>query len=236
MNAEEIALYLKTHPEFFDQHGDLLTQIRIPDPHGGAAVSLAERQVALLRDKARVLENKLAELIGYGEENDVIAEKVHRLGVALLGANDLAEAVRVLNTHLSGSFAVPHVAVRIWGVGGGTTAGPADPESDVEPVSAGPEEFLPVSPTIKAFAGSIHRPYCGTANGQEAVALFGERGSHIRSLAQIPLREDGVEGGACFGLLVLASEEVERFYPDMGVMFLTRIGDMAASTLLRVVG
>ncbi|CAB1370687.1 DUF484 family protein [Denitratisoma oestradiolicum] len=220
MNAEEIALYLKTHPEFFEQHADLLTQIRIPDPHGGAAVSLAERQMTVLRDKARALESKLAELIGYGEENDIIAEKVHRLGVALLGVDDLAEAVRVLNTHLSGSFAVPHVAVRIWGVGGSQDDAP---------------EYSPVPDTLKAFAGSIHRPYCGGASGQEAVALFGEQGGHIRSLAQIPLREDGVEGGACFGLLVLASEEVERFYPDMGVMFLNRIGDMAASTLLRVV-
>ncbi|QDX82376.1 hypothetical protein B9N43_14715 [Denitratisoma sp. DHT3] len=223
MNAEEIALYLKTHPEFFEQHGDLLTQIRIPDPHGGAAISLAERQVTLLRDKARVLESKLAELIGYGEENDVIAEKVHRLAMALLGVDSLAGAVHVLNTHLSGSFAVPHVAVRIWGVGGGL---------DGEGV---PNEFLPVSDTLKALAGSLHRPYCGSANGQEAAALFGEQGGHVRSLAQIPLREDGVEGGACFGVLVLASEEVERFYPDMGVMFLTRIGDLAASTLLRVV-
>lgn len=225
MNAEEIALYLKTHPEFFEQHGDLLTQIRIPDPHGGAAISLAERQVALLRDKARVLESKLAELIGYGEENDVIAEKVHRLAMALLGTGTLAEAVHVLNTHLSGSFAVPHVAVRIWGVGG----------QDGEAGAAMADEFLPVSDTLKAFAGGLHRPYCGSANGQEAVALFGEQAGHIRSLAQIPLREDGVEGGACFGVLVLASEEVERFYPDMGVMFLIRIGDLAASTLLRVV-
>jgi hypothetical protein len=50
------------------------------------------------------------------------------------------------------------------------------------------------------------------------------------------LREHGSDGGVCFGLLVLASEEVQRFYPDMGVLYLQRIGDMASATLLRVVG
>ncbi|HTZ00058.1 MAG TPA: DUF484 family protein, partial [Rhodocyclaceae bacterium] len=63
----------------------------------------------------------------------------------------------------------------------------------------------------------------------------GERGGHIRSLAQIPLREGGLQGGACFGLMVLASEDPHRFYSDMGTLYLERIGDLAAAALLRVV-
>jgi hypothetical protein len=53
-------------------------------------------------------------------------------------------------------------------------------------------------------------------------------------VAQIPLREEGF-GGACFGLLVLASEDAYRFYPDMGTMYLSRIGELAGAALLRVV-
>ena len=135
---------------------------------------------------------------------------------------NLAGAVRALYSHLGGAFAVPHVAVRLWGVGAEAHAGAA--------------EFVPVEDTLKAFAGSMMRPYCGASAGQEAVRWFGERGDQIKSMAQIPLREQGQDGGACFGLLVLASEEVQRFYPDMGVLYLNRIGDITSAALLRVAG
>lgn len=221
MTAEEVLVFLKTHPEFFAQNGDVLADIEIPHPHGNSAVSLAERQLSVLREKVRALENKLGELIGFGEENDAIAEKVHRMTVALLASVDLAGAVRALYSHLGGAFAVPHVAVRLWGVGAEAHSGAA--------------EFVAVEDTLKAFAGSMMRPYCGPSAGQEAVRWF-ERGDQIKSMAQIPLREQGQDGGACFGLLVLASEEVQRFYPDMGVLYLNRIGDIASAALLRVAG
>ena len=222
MNAEEVLVFLKTHPEFFTEYGSVLADIEIPHPHGSAAVSLAERQLSVLRDKVRALESKLGELIGFGEENDSIAEKTHRMTVALLAATTLASAVRTLYGHLGGAFAVPHVAVRLWGISKENHAGAA--------------EFVAVEDTLKAFAGSMMRPYCGSSAGQEAVGWFGERGSLIKSMAQIPLREQGQDGGACFGLLVLASEEVQRFYPDMGVLYLNRIGDIASAALLRVAG
>jgi uncharacterized protein len=216
MDANEIASYLKSHPEFFEQYAELLTQIHIPSPHGGKAISITERQMGALRDKVKQLEAKLTELITFGEENDLISTKVHRLGVALTAAPDLAGVMRVLYSHLGGDFAVPHVAVRLWGAGSGEAV-----------------EFSPVADAVKVLAGALRLPYCGPAAEQDAVAWLGESASHIRSVAQIPLREHGSEEGACFGLLLLASEEPHRFYPEMGTLYLQRIGDMAAAALLR---
>ena len=220
MDANDVADYLKRHPEFFAQHAELLHQIDIPSPHGDKAVSLTERQMGVLRDKMQQLEAKLAELISFGEENDIISAKVHRLGVALLGAGDLPGVMRVLYSHLGGDFAVPHVAVRLWGVG---SAGGGDAV-----------EYATVADAVKVLAGGLKHPYCGSAAGQEAVAWLGEAASHVRSVAQIPLRE--CNEGACFGLLLLGSEEPQRFYPEMGTLYLQRIGDMAAVALLRVAG
>ena len=221
MNADEVASFLHDHPDFFIDHAELLAELNFSNTHGASAVSLVERQVGLLRDKVKLLEGKLGELIGFGEENDIIAEKVHHLAVDLQGAADLTRVAGSLYTQLSGAFAVPGVAVRLWGIAVG----------DTETA----EEFQPVSDTIKHIAGSLLVPYCGPANDQEAVLWFGERSTPIRSLAQIPLREQGF-GGACFGLLVLASEDPYRFYPNMGTLYLSRIGDLAAAALLRVVG
>ena len=215
MKSEDVARYLHDHPEFFDQYAEMLTLVTLPDPHSGRAISITEKQLFNLRDKVRTLEAKLVELIGFGEENDSISDKVHGLAVALIAATDQAGVVRALYSHLGGAFAVPHVGLRLWGLGGSGV------ESD------------PVSGELMAFAAGLSKPYCGAVAGQEALAWFGESGSSLRSMAQVPLRE---AGGLSFGLLVMASEEPTRFYPELGTLYLERIGEMAAAALLRVTG
>ena len=214
MKSEDVARYLHEHPEFFNQYADMLALITLPDPHNGRAVSITERQLLNLRDKVRALEAKLVELISFGEENDAISNKVHGLGVALISATDRATVVRALYSHLGGAFAVPHVTLRLWGAGQGDG-----------------HEFDAVSDAAKVFAANLQRPYCGAVTGQESLAWFGESATHLRSMTQVPLR---TVAGNCFGLLVLASEEAHRFYPELGTLYLERIGEMAAAALLRV--
>ena len=213
MAAKEVAQYLKDHPEFFDQYADALAQIHIPDPHGGRAVSITERQIGTLRDQVKRLENKLAELIRFGEENDVLSGKAHRLDTALAGAADIGSVLRLLYAHLGGDFAVPHVAVRLWNV-------PGDPAAP---------EFIPMSGAAHDFAATLKRPYCGAGSGPDVLGWFGERGSHVRSLALVSLRR----GTETFGLMALGSEEPQRFYPEMGTLYLERIGEVAAAALNR---
>ena len=214
MKSEDVARYLHDHPEFFDQYAETLALVTLPDPHSGRAISITEKQLFNLRDKVRALEAKLADLIGFGEENDSISEKVHGLAVALIAATDQASVVRALYSHLGGALAVPHVTLRLWGAGQGDG-----------------HEFDAVADTVKAFASSLSRPYCGTVTGQESLAWFGDNATHLRSMTQVPLRESG---GVCFGLLVMASEEAHRFYPELGTLYLERIGEMASAALLRV--
>src|SRR5678816_1296052 len=115
MNADDIAIFLRSSPKFFDQHPELLEKIHVPHPHGGRAIPLSERQTLALREKLKALESRLGELVGFGEANDAISEKVHRLAVALIAARDPATLVSALSFHLREDFAVPHVALRIWG-------------------------------------------------------------------------------------------------------------------------
>src|SRR5215510_1243736 len=106
MNADDIALFLRGNPKFFDQHPELLEKIHVPHPHGGRAIPLAERQTLALREKLRLLEVKLAELIKFGEENEAISEKVHRLAAALVAARDFPALANSLYFHLREDFAV----------------------------------------------------------------------------------------------------------------------------------
>lgn len=208
MNEDDVATYLRLNPQFFDQHPELLEKIQVPHPYGGRAIPLAERQTVALREKAKMLEGKLGELIQFGEENDVISEKVHRLAVAIAAARDFPALAQSLYFHLHEDFAVPHVALRIWG----------------KSVPVDFEEAAAVGEAERRQAATMAVPQCGPAAGSGFAAWFGEAAEHVRSLALVPLGQTAV-----FGLLLLGSEDPQRFYPEMGTLYLRRIGELCAA-------
>ncbi len=212
MKSEDVAKFLQQHPEFFEQHADTLAEIFIPHPHGGRAISISERQILTLREKSKQLEGKLRDIIQFGEENDAIGEKMHRLTLALVAAGDLSGVLNAAYLSLREDFAVPHVALRLWRGG----------------ASSGLGEFEPVSEATREFAASLTQPYCSTHVMVDTAGLFGEAGAHLRSFAYLPLRD-----GEGFGLLALGSEDAQRFYPEMGTLFLKRMGELIAATIAR---
>src|SRR3954468_1972690 len=118
MTPDAVVTYLKQHPEFFEEQADFLATVMIPHPHGGRAIPISERQILTLRDKSKQLEDKLRELIVFGEENDAISEKVHRLTVALVGARNIEAVLAALHFNLREDFTVPHTVLRLWPDGG----------------------------------------------------------------------------------------------------------------------
>lgn len=213
MPSADIADYLRSHPDFFNQHAELLADLHIPHPHGTHSVSITERQILSLRDKVRLLEGKLADLIQFGEENDAISEKLHKLTVDLTGAANIYTMLTALESHLQEGFAVPHSAVRIWSL-------PADGNLTA---------LEPVPDTLRTQVDTDRHPACGLLRYEEALNWFGELASHLRSFATIPLRNDR----SC-GLLVLASEDPKRFYPEMGVLYLERLGQLLGAAISRM--
>ncbi|MBX3715517.1 MAG: DUF484 family protein [Burkholderiales bacterium] len=214
LTPEQVADYLRQNPGFFEQNVDLLVNIQIPHPHGGRAVSIVERQLVAVREKTRLLEEKLRELIAFGEENDALSGKVHRLACRLIEAGGLEAALDVAYLDLLDHFAVPHVAVRLWGVA------EADPET---------QEFGDVGAEMRDFTARMAAPYCGGHAVYESQAWFGDAAPHLRSFALVALRREG----QAFGVLALASEDPQRFYAEMGTLYLERIGELLACALGR---
>jgi uncharacterized protein YigA (DUF484 family) len=208
MTADEIARFLRTHPQFFDQHPELLESIHVPHPYGGRAIPLAERQTVALREKVKLLEAKLSEIIKNAEENDVISEKVHRLSVALGGARDFPALAHSLYFHLREDFAVPHVALRVWG----------------KSVPIDFQEAEAVNEAQRGHAETMAAPQCGIAAANPFLPWFREAAEHVRSIALVPLGHTTV-----FGLLALGSEDPQRFFPEMGTLYLRRVGELCAA-------
>ena len=217
LNNEQIAEFFRANPDFFESNVDVLLNINVTHPHGGRTVSIPERQLIATREKVKLLEGKLSELITFGQENDTLSEKIHLLTLGLIDCNTHEQLIDTLYLDLLDNFQVPHVAVRLWNV-----AVPAKAADRSSP------EFQPVAAELAQFVDAMTGPYCGSHPVYETHLWFGEHAPHLKSYALIPLKKNGM-----FGLLLLASENAERFYADMGTVFLTRIGDVFAHCLAR---
>ena len=215
--SEHIAAYLKAHPEFFEQYAEMISEITIPHPHGGRTIPISERQILTLREKNKALDSKLREIIQFGEENDIVSEKIHKFSLALLRARDVAAVLHIATRHLKEDFAVPYLVMRVW--------------RKSARVSAEQAEFSPVSDATRALAATFTAPSCSAEPLADTATLFGDAAPALNSYAYIPLR-DGVADGETFGLLALASEAPRRYYAGMGTVYLSRLGELIASALL----
>ena len=119
-------------------------------------------------------------------------EKLHRSTLALFAAPDLETTLAVLYHSLKEDFGVPQAASRLWG---------RVPEQSYLP------ELAATTLELREYADQVGAPYCGPQAPFEARDWF-DRGDAWRSFAFLPLRT-----AHTFGLLGLASEDPERFYP-----------------------
>lgn len=214
----DVASYLRDHPEFFGSHPELLSSITVPHHHGGRAISLHERQLEVLREKNRTLERRLADLIRVGEENDAIVDRLQKWTRSMLVVSDPAALPSLVVDGMSTSFAVPQVALRLWGVREACRDLPCAAPVEVEAIT---------------LANSLARPYCGPNADLLAAMWLPEGGAATRSIALLALRK-GSDPQA-FGMLVLGSADAERFQASMGTAFLERIAEIASAALSRLV-
>ena len=83
ISSQQVADYLLAHPDYFQDHPELLNQLHIRH-HAGDAISLIEYQVRTLRDQNTQLKLKLRELVNVARVNDRLSERVMRLALTLM--------------------------------------------------------------------------------------------------------------------------------------------------------
>lgn len=203
MKSDNVAEYLQQNPEFFNEHAEILAGITLPHPHGGRTISLSERQLLVLRERVKELEKKLHDLLLVARENDTLQNKLHQYTLSLIGVADLPTLHEAVMRNLREVFSIPHAQMQIW------------------------KEALP-NAEVMAFADQHTHPICAHEAVHDTRNWFGETGEHLRSFAYLPLRNDAQS----IGMLILASEDVQRFYPEMGTMFLQRIAELVARIVL----
>lgn len=218
-NAEEISAfqvkaYLRNHPEFFEQHAALLTDITLPSPHGNGVISLSERQQLAQRDKIRVLQSLMDQMISNAEENEATSLKVHHFCLKLLEQRSFSTLKLLISETLHTDFNVTDTQIRIW-------VKPSNNAIANDPV------FTQVSDAFNDWVSALKQPYCGSL----PEVASGLLDNALQSFSFIPLYKNPSDQHA-FGVLMLGADDAQRFKADMGTLYLERMGELIAAALL----
>lgn len=213
LQADEVASYLRVHPEFFLQQSELLEVIRVPHECGDA-VSLVAKQIEAFRDKNRKLQAQLNEIVHIARDNDAVFRRIHELTLALLDASSIDDALASLRWVLHEAFQADFVTLRVF---------EPRPNSAVADLAAVPEspELDPVRAILDAGV-----PVCGEPSEDKVLCLFGQTVGEVSSYALIPLRHAGLKG-----FLAIGSRSAQRFQTGMGNFFLAQMGEIVAARL-----
>jgi len=214
LSTRQIADHLSRHPDFFNDFPELTRTLRIPHDHG-VAISLAEKQIQLLREQNRQYKQKLMELVDIGRDNDTLHYNLHRLTMALMRADSLMPAIDALFQQLQENFQVSAVALRLAGL----------PLDFADQRVLGYDRREPELAAFDKFFSAI-RPRCGFFNEAQLAYLFQDRAGHMQSTALIPLGEQ-----AELGLLALGSEDPHSYHPGHETHFLSNLGDLVSCAL-----
>ena len=211
-----VAEYLEAVPDFFERQPQLVQRLRLSDARsGGGTVSLIERQVELLRERNRKLEQRLVEFVENGRANDELAERIHRLCVRLVHSRGLQTAVDALEASLREDFDVKRAVLVL-----------------LRPGDAAESAFLrvarPDAPELRGFEALFNsgRPRCGQVRDSQREWLFGDGAAAVASVALVPLGP-----GGRLGLLALGADDAHRFNPTMSTDFLARIGELVSAAI-----
>lgn len=219
LSDDEVAGWLRTHPDFFQRNSELLATLRVPHS-AGAAVSLIERQIEVLREKNQTADSRFTELVSIARANEQLAEKVHRFTRRLMRAPTRRAILTEIEQGMREDFDVAPTVLLLFGAAAGAE-------------NIGLRFVRQVAADEPNLAGfdslfASGKPRCGQIRDSLRDFLFGSDASSVGSVALVPLA-----GDRPFGLLALASLNSQRFHPGMSTDFLARLGELIGDALAR---
>ena len=212
LDETDVAAFLAGHSDFFERHPALIHSMTLRH-ESGTAVSLVERQVAILRERNIDMRRRLSELMETARENDRLFTKTRALTLSLLDCATWRELNEVLATSLLVEFAADFVTCHMSGR-----------QHSFDHIM-GHGDQLPTDELCPA--GQV---VCINLRAEELHTVFPLQ-SHddVGSAVLIPLYGEGVNG-----CLAIGSRDPQRFHKDMDTLFVRYIGDICVRAIERL--
>jgi len=222
--TEAVADFLSQRPDFFTHRPELLAKMEIPHECGPAA-SLIEHQVRVIKKQNTELRGKFKELMDNAHQNEELSQRIHRLVLALVQAQELDECLAALYQGMAGNFGADMISLRIFA-------------QAREARDQGLGEFVTDSQCdlfLSVFAEG--HPVCGQATSAQLEFMFQDQAEAVGSTALVPIGIGCGQTGRkqAQALLAIGSRDASRFQPGMGTVYLRRLAELLGQILYRYV-
>ena len=226
LSEEAVALYLQRNPDFFRRHANVLADMSLPH-NSGNAVSLIERQVAILRERSIQTRHKLGELMEAAKDNDALFNTTQSLVIDLLNTESINSTFVEMEQQLKQNFGVETASIALI-------------SSDSENKSASSEAIEPrfirhIDDAKIEITGIINnsQSLCGTLREQEADFIFPAASRAIGSVALTTRKiTDGSKEGSLL-MLAVAHHNAEHYNSNTGTLFLDYLCDILTALVKR---
>lgn len=194
-----VADYLENHPGFFNRHPHLIAKLNI-DSHQRGTISLVERQMELLRQQIRFLEEEITALLSVASQNEVLYRQYAELFLALCASDSIKQLHQLLEQKITGDMGLSQVVLKLYA---------ADAPDSLKIQGYELEAVL-----VNRLRGQRH--YFGRLSQDEQLQLFNQ--ADEGSVALIALGDNQDQG-----LLAIASSNPTHFHPDMDPLLLNQL-------------
>jgi hypothetical protein len=207
MNAEDVAAYLKSNPDFFTDRDALLADMTVPH-ESGKAVSLLERQVKILRDRSIESRHTLNTLMENARYNDQLFSVTRNLILTLLNENNLTQLASVTESNLETQPGID--ACRLIIVDTPATA----------------------SELQKRFPSLFRskRVLTQTLDKETSKLLFSDASPALRSAALCPVTHNN----SLLAILAIGNQSQDYFTDELDTLFLDFIAEVMGSLVNRL--
>ncbi|MDH5737118.1 MAG: DUF484 family protein [Gammaproteobacteria bacterium] len=215
ISADDVNAWLAAHPDFFMTRDHLVADMQLPH-HNGEAVSLVERQVAILRERNINARKQIDLLLEAARHNTTIFDNCRRLVLSLIEAKSADACFNALEHSFRKDFHCSAYHLLLFGEEPGQI-----------------NHFTSVLPleTVRPQVGSLldaKEPLLGVLREELQDFLFRHNSAKVSSAAIVSIKNTR---GDKLGLLSIGSGEPRYFESGMGTLFLGFIAEAIGGIL-----
>ncbi len=209
MQANDVLRYLEDNPEFLQQHASEFGL----SPSLHHVMALSEKQLSKLHSQHQQLKKHLAILKENAATNDDIQKRQHQLVLALLIAQDITTLFQYIKTVLDTEFSLPYFSLKLW-------------HKKTKKLSY---YYNPSDALIDLLKNKTS--FCTHYVSDELLAWLPIQVT-FQSFAILPFLDSNK---TVFGLMLIGSENQERFVPTMQNDYLQMMAEQINMALLRFI-
>ena len=210
-SAKEVADYLILNPNFFKENPEVLNSIEIVHD-SGAAVSLIQRQVELLRTDYNSTTDKLMELLANAKNNDDIFTLTKKLILDLIDASNIEEITALLEKRFKKDFGADESRLMFF-----TESNKNIPKGRIKNPVESADRLAGLMKPGESFYGEVK---------QDITQFIFNDETAIKEVALIPLTSNTLKG-----MIALGSAQQGKYTENKDTLFLDFVAEVVSGLI-----